>query len=178
VILTGRAPRVGRDCRIRGYRSDTLEFTLLKNDEATAPSRDILPANFAGVWIGAAAQNNLCRASEWDTRGNGQKEYKYETRLTKVTDRSLEGWELECNVTFARRVQPYLQDQVAVEVEMSCNGESLSWLSKQLWNVQTIDNRKSLVVTTLKMSDLRDDSGKPVPNDFSGPTVSNYLECK
>ena len=32
VKLTGQAPRIGRNCRVQGQLTDTLEFTLLKSD--------------------------------------------------------------------------------------------------------------------------------------------------
>lgn len=38
VVLQGRAPRVGADCRPRGFVNDTLEFTLLKSAAAASPS--------------------------------------------------------------------------------------------------------------------------------------------
>jgi predicted aspartyl protease len=38
VVLQGRAPRVGADCRPRGFINDTLEFTLLKSVGAASPS--------------------------------------------------------------------------------------------------------------------------------------------
>ena len=37
VVLQGQVPDVGPDCRIRGYRKDTLEFTLVKPEEAMPP---------------------------------------------------------------------------------------------------------------------------------------------
>ena len=35
VVLQGQAPKVGADCRTRGYLKDTLEFTLLKPERRT-----------------------------------------------------------------------------------------------------------------------------------------------
>lgn len=144
---------------------------------APALSASELPASFTGVWIEASAQNNLCKASEWETRGTDQNDNEYNTRLAKVTDRSLEGWETGCNITFVKTAKSYVPDREAVGVDLACSGKGMSWRSKQLWQVETLDNRKSLVVTTLKNTDLRDGSGKLVRKGISELVVSNYLAC-
>jgi hypothetical protein len=68
VVLTGRAPRVGANCRIEGYLTDTLEFTLLPSeqpplDSESAPEEPLeskmapqgqneVPAHrFVGEWV-------------------------------------------------------------------------------------------------------------------------------
>jgi hypothetical protein len=37
VVMTGHAPRLGPDCRVEEYSTDTLEFTLLKPGEVPIP---------------------------------------------------------------------------------------------------------------------------------------------
>ena len=37
VVLTGQAPRVGRNCQASGYYTSTLEFRLLKTTEVAQP---------------------------------------------------------------------------------------------------------------------------------------------
>jgi uncharacterized protein len=43
VVLQGNAPRVGSNCRIQGYVADTLEFRLVKSDEATSGAQQDTP---------------------------------------------------------------------------------------------------------------------------------------
>jgi hypothetical protein len=53
VVLRGQAPRVGAGCRITGYLTDTLEFTLLKLGQGRSSSSsdaNALPAKFLGGW--------------------------------------------------------------------------------------------------------------------------------
>jgi hypothetical protein len=51
VVLQGRAPRVGSDCRVSSYLNDTLEFVLLTSDERSSPATvgSIPPSNCAGI---------------------------------------------------------------------------------------------------------------------------------
>ena len=51
VVLQGKAPRVGTNCRIQGYLTDSLEFNLLKPSEvATAPTGDPERVTTEGIY--------------------------------------------------------------------------------------------------------------------------------
>jgi len=52
VLLTGQAPRVGSNCRIQGYFSDTLDFTLLKSGEVPTSTEPTTHTVFKvdGIW--------------------------------------------------------------------------------------------------------------------------------
>jgi hypothetical protein len=49
VVLTGQAPRVGRNCQASGYYTSTLEFRLLKTTEVAQPPQPSATAQAPGV---------------------------------------------------------------------------------------------------------------------------------
>jgi hypothetical protein len=59
VVLTGQAPRVGEDCDIDGYITDTLEFTLLKPGRSSAPIVFVPMPDVNGIWKPLSADNRL-----------------------------------------------------------------------------------------------------------------------
>ena len=140
-------------------------------------SSSSIPSGFLGIWIDASANNNACIAKEYDTRTAGKYEWDYYTRLVKITERSLEAWELDCNVEAARD-ELSSQDRTSVELAFACNGGAMSWKVKELWSLQTIDDRKTLTITNLKYSDWRDDSGRRVQQESPSRQTATYLECK
>jgi hypothetical protein len=176
VLLRGRAPRVGQDCQPRGYVDDTHQFTFLGKTTPALSSRP-LSASFAGVWIESGEKDNLCKAGDWEARGSGS-DPENRRRLSKVTSRSVEGWEFECNITDANGSKANDSERENAELSLTCSGEAMTWKSKQLWSVQTIDGRKTLLVARLKILDLRDDAGKLVKDDqASDVSISSYLHC-
>lgn len=51
VVVRGQAPRVGPDCRIRGYFDDTLEFSLIKPAQGRQDiQQEAALSEFYGVW--------------------------------------------------------------------------------------------------------------------------------
>lgn len=177
VVLKGQAPRVGADCRVRGYFEDTLEFSLLKpGGGSVVSSRGSIPAGFVGIWIEAGTSSNACMAKEYETRGE-KYEWDYFTRLVKVTPRSLEAWELGCKLEAARE-EVSSQDRTSVELAFACGEGALSWKVQQLWSLQTIDDRKNLTMTSLRYSDWRDESGRRVQQETPRKQTTTYLECK
>ncbi len=49
IVLTGQAPRVGRNCQAYGYYTSTLEFRLLKTTEVAQPQQPPATAQMPGV---------------------------------------------------------------------------------------------------------------------------------
>ena len=51
VVLQGKAPRVGANCQIMAYINDTLEFTLIKSNQASRETQIFSAlAEFEGTW--------------------------------------------------------------------------------------------------------------------------------
>lgn len=177
VLMRGQAPRVGPDCRVKGYTTDTLEFTLLRSENSGQHSSSSIPSGFLGIWIEAGANNNTCAAKEYDTRTGGKYDWDYYTRLVEIDGRSLEAWELICKLD-ASRGEISSQDRTSVELSFVCNGGAMSWKVDKLWNLQTINDRKTLTITSLRYSDWRDDAGRRIQQETPRKQTATYLECK
>jgi hypothetical protein len=178
VVLKGRVPIVARDCRVQRYANDTLEFVLLgATSTRVAPTEREIPPPFWGVWIVGAANKNACQASDWYTRGEGNNDYEHYTSLMRITARLIEGWELECTIGDVRSIEQG-SDEGAIELHQACSGAAMRWRSKELWQLQTIEHRKTLVAVTQQTFDWRDDSGKPIANLSPKPSVSTLLSCE
>jgi hypothetical protein len=175
VVLSGQAPQIGEDCRVRGYYSDQLEFTLLASGyRIPAPSANVLPFEFTGVWIGAdfgsEVSNNLCTRRDWEARRND--------RLMNITSTSIEMWESGCDI-LSVQTGSSLPGRRTIQIESACGGEGMTWRSRDVLEVQRLQGRKVLIMTHLRTSNLRDDVGKRLPVDESAhPVMTLYWECE
>jgi hypothetical protein len=192
IVLEGRAPRLGDDCRPHGYFTERLEFRYLRQNaqpraftgspqaydppaslgEVAENGDGLLP--FIGIWIEVNRTDNSCNADDWYTRGK-EGQYEHFTRLTKISHRSLEGWELECTIKSARKAQLSFEDRHAIEVNLQCWQEGDTWDGIELWDVKSVDGRDSLVSTSLKITNLRDANGKRMYD--AAKSVTRYLRC-
>jgi hypothetical protein len=143
-------------------------FTVFQAATATTQFDQVL-SDFLGVWILGEADNNQCKASDWKAQEND--------RLINVSSSSVEYWEDECKILSVKRSTPGQYD-TTVNVELACGGEGLTWRSKEIWALQTIDHRKMFVATTVSTSNARDDLGRKTNEMQSGPSVSIYLQCR
>ena len=176
VILNGQAPRVGADCRVRGYYPDRLEFKLLTSGYRTpAPSTNLLPFDFTGVWIGEnfgeTPDGNLCTKSDWS--------YRRSDRLINITATSIEMGESGCDILSVEPARSSLPGRKTIQIYSACAGEGRTWRSRDILDVQRLQGRKALMMTHVRTSDLRDDLGRRLPSDeFAHPSVSLYWECE
>ena len=95
----------------------------------------------------------------------------------RITTWSIEGWELECTIDDVRSIERG-SEEGAVELHQTCNGAAMTWRSKELWQLQTIERRKTLVTVIQQTFDWRDDSGKPIANLSPKPSVTTLLSCE
>jgi hypothetical protein len=133
---------------------------------ALAQDRGAL-SDFIGVWVRGDADNNKCKAEDWKKHENDG--------LINVSSSSVEYWESGCKIISVKRSTSNQYDST-VNVQLACGGEGLTWRSREIWAVQTIDNRKMFVATTVSTSDERDDSGRRT--NTTGPSVAIYLQCR
>jgi hypothetical protein len=139
--------------------------------KGNAPGAE-LSSEFQGVWLSAASNDSQCTASDWSSnRTDG---------LMKVTSRSIEMWEAGCNILSVKSTQSSLRAAPkSVEIQSACAGEGMTWNSKEGWDVTVSDRRTTLTIRTLETSNVKDDSGKPMPSaDLRPPPVSVYVQCK
>jgi hypothetical protein len=63
---------------------------------------------------------------------------------------------------------------------LACGGEGMTWRSKQIWHLETIEQRKILIMAEKSKARLRDDSGRKIQSgsEFDDSTIGIYLECK
>ena len=176
VVLNGQAPHIGADCRVRGYYSDRLEFTLLTSGYRTpAPSANVLPFDFTGVWIGANfgenSDDSLCTKRDWSDRRTD--------RMINITASSIEMWEGGCDILSVETGGSSLPGRRTIQIESACGGEGMTWRSRDTLDVQRLQGRRALMLTHLRTSNLRDDLGKRLPVDESAhPAISLYWECE
>ena len=176
VVLNGQAPQIGADCGVRGYYSDRLEFTLLTSGYRTpAPSANLLPFDFTGVWIGANfgenSDDNLCTKRDWSDRRTD--------RMINITASSIEMWESGCDILFVETGRSSLPGRRTIQIESACGGEGMTWRSRDTLDVQRLQGRRALMLTHLRTSNLRNDLGKRLPADESAhPAISLYWECE
>ena len=147
--------------------SASVYTALAQNPKASAQFNQAL-SDFIGVWILGDADNNGCKAEDWKGHKND--------RLINVSSSSVEEWEGVCKIISVKRSASYQPDKT-LNVELACAGEGFTSRSKVIWAVQTIDNRKMFVTTTVSTSDARDDFGRRTNAIPSGPSVSIYLQC-
>jgi hypothetical protein len=176
VVLNGQAPQLGADCRVRGYRQDRLEFTLLKSEySAPVPSASLLPFEFTGVWatahFGENQDENLCTRTDWRNRRND--------RLIQITTSSIEMWESGCDILSVEPARSSVPGRKTIQVEAACSGEGMTWRSKDVLDVQSLQGKKVLMMTHVRTSNLRDDLGRRLPVDeLAHPAMSLYWECE
>jgi hypothetical protein len=142
-----------------------------------ASTERAIPPVFRGVWTVGAANKNACQASDWYARGEGNNDYEHYTNFMRITARSIEGWEFECTIEDVRSLEPAFEEG-AGELHQTCSGGAMTWRSKELLQVQTIEHRKTLIAVTQQTSDWRDDSWKPIANPSPKPSVSTLLSCE
>jgi len=125
-----------------------------------------LPAQFRGVWMAAPETNNECKRSDWD---------KHESDgIISVGPNAVEYWEASCKAQSVKK-----SDESTYEVGLACNGEGMSWRSREVWRVQTIALRRQLIAVTLDRSDERDEAGKRVKGSSTHKVyVSVHVECR
>lgn len=100
------------------------------------------PEAFHGVWIVGVAEDNACKASDWEKHENDG--------LFRVDAREARAWESSCSIT---RMRPSPWDgSPAVELTMTCGGEGEISSSREIWTVVDIGTRKALIMTQLEAS--------------------------
>jgi hypothetical protein len=86
-----------------------------------------------------------------------------------------------CKIDAVKLKKSYFADKSTVIVDLSCSGEGLTWHSHDTWHVQSIDGRRTLVMTTLN-TQIRDDSrGCKRHYSEEAENIGNvdiYLQCK
>lgn len=174
VVLQGQAPRLGPDCKPQSFFADALEFKLVVPTSGDSSDTQLsLPKAFVGVWQ-AGPDRNGCRAVTWDTRD------QVTVQMIKTAAQSLMGWEFACKISSLKRPQADVrQDKESVVVELSCGGEGgLTWNSTEIWTLLATGGRKGLIMTQLKVSDVRDSNGRPTREiGLSNKTPVEYQEC-
>jgi hypothetical protein len=150
-------------------------FGQQQSDHDASRNDVVLPPIFKGVWILAEAANNTCSRNDWETRG----QRKYDFRLIHISDRSIEGWEIDCDIIHGGSRTSTPEGRHSITVDTKCDAEGMSWRATEMWDAQVIGNRRNLVKTTVKVMELRDPDGKLLPeSEFGEQRSFNYLECK
>jgi hypothetical protein len=166
-----RRNRQGRAYRITFIVLAAVVLSLMPIKQAATAD---LPPEFVGVWILAAPQGNECKRSDWKGVAASSTD-----RLINIAPGVLEMWESGCKIVSARPQKSFFKDRNTVGVDLSCGGEGMTWREQDTWHIQNIDQRRTLVMATVKTTELRDDTGKRVSSEANRmATVNIYLECK
>lgn len=90
-------------------------------------------------------------------------------------------WEFGSRLSSTKRLGGARQENENVAVvELSCIGEGgKPWNRAEQWTVQATGGRRSLVMTPLKVWNVRDNAGKAVRNSaaYSKKTQVEFLGC-
>src|SRR5262245_38192439 len=125
-------------------------------------------SKFLGIWIRADVENTACRRDDWKEKSdNGP--------MISVTASAVEMLESGCKILSSRPRGPELK---AIDVKLSCSGEGFTWKSSEIWQVQSLGDRRVFVQTEVKTTNRRDDAGKRYPTPRSEEPTTLYLECK
>jgi len=129
-----------------------------------------VPEEFLGVWVLTENnQNNSlnCKKTDWALRENDG--------LINVSRRKVEHWESGCDVSSFRILK---SQKESAEVVLACGGEGMTWRTKEIWSLQTIEARKALIVVQLQRSEQRDEAKRPSTKMQNEIFSSLYLECR
>jgi ABC transporter substrate binding protein len=129
-------------------RAEDIEpaFDVLKGGGADAPSANLLPFDFRGVWIGANfgdnLDDNLCRKTDWS-------EHRTD-RLINITAGSIEMWESGCDILTVETGRSSLPGRRTIQIESACGGEGMTWRSRDVLEVQRVQGRRALMMTHVR----------------------------
>jgi hypothetical protein len=135
-----------------------------------------LPSEFTGFWVATEATNNACRKADIKEEKNNIPI----ARVMNVDAGTVSYYETHCTLLSVKRLpnaNPSDENQVNAEADLACSGEGSRWKAKEIWHVETIDDRKVAVVTGLKQTDYRDGKGRK-QNTPSMVTTTVYFACK
>jgi hypothetical protein len=156
-----------------------LPFAFAAALAATSPagaSAANLPAEFTGFWVATDASNNACRKTDIKEEKNNVPI----ARIMSVAPGAVSFYETNCKLQSVKplaNANPSDKNQVNAEADLACSGEGMRWNAREIWHVETIDGKKVLVVTGLKQTDYRDESGRK-QNTPSLVTTTVYFACK
>jgi len=135
-----------------------------------------LPKRFHGLWVAAEVPNkDKCRKDE----PAGEDDRPVEVMMS-VEGRTISYYEHRCTVQSARMLHALSPDdksRINMDVRLACRGEGMLWSAREIWHVETIDDRKVVVVTALSQSNYRNETGRreKAPSRI---TTSIYYPCK
>jgi hypothetical protein len=126
------------------------------------------PKEFHGVYIGGYAENNTCKASDWDKHENDS--------LFRIDARDAMAWESSCSV---KRMRPSPWDGgTSAEFTLACAGEGEISSTREIWSILQIGARKALVMTQLESSDSVPEGSKKMPPLRRTLGARIYLACE
>jgi hypothetical protein len=135
-----------------------------------------LPRQFHGLWVAAEVPNkDKCRRDE--PRGEDDRPVDV---MMSVEGKTITYYEHQCTVQSAKMLHALSPDdtsRINVDVNLACRGEGMLWSAHEIWHVETIDDRKVIVVTALSQSNYRNEKGRreKAPSRI---WTSIYYPCK
>jgi hypothetical protein len=148
--------------RASAFSMQTLHVLLLSGLVSTDATRSFgaegkpivrLPSDFTGFWeyslTGLPAE-----ATEQNHGDQCQKEDN--DALMHVTGRNIYPYEGSCRITAIKLLESR-DDSKSVELNLTCGGEGFTHNAKEIWNVQTIGQHRSLTIVQLQTSAARVD---------------------
>jgi hypothetical protein len=164
VVLTGQVPRIGPDCHIQGYLTDTLEFTLLKASGPTPSGPTVLVAmpDVNGVWKPLSADNRLMTIK----LANG-----------KIT---IEAIDLSCTLSDLQTEDNSLMKPPSVTATTVCSEESEVIYAKETMTVLQTGQDFFLIDAITMMRHVNDNSDPKVDETYTNepPSVTIYRKVR
>jgi hypothetical protein len=136
-----------------------------------------LPKPFHGLWVAAEVPNkDKCRKEE----PKGEDDRPVDSMMSVDTGGTISYYEHQCKIKSARMqhaIPPDDKTRITMDVSLTCKGEGMLWSAREIWHVETIDERKVTVVTAFDLTNYRSEKGKreKVENRI---TTSIYYPCK